>query len=57
MYSASLPYLWHGYKVFDILKAERFLFWNYYSIADSQFWGGEERTKQIILNWNDLSLT
>ncbi len=57
MYSATLPYLRNNVLVFDIIKAERFFGADYWSIADTQFWESEEKTKEIVLNFNVLSLT
>ncbi len=37
MYSATLPYLRNNVLVFDIIKAEKILFWNYWKIVDTQF--------------------
>lgn len=54
MYSATLPYLRKGTNVlvFDIIKAEKFLLWEYWSVADTQFWASIEKTKEIVLNFN-----
>lgn len=54
MYSATLPYLKKGTKilVFDIIKAEKILWWEYWSVADTQVWESEEKSKEIALNFN-----
>ncbi len=57
MYSATLPYLRKSVLVFDIIKAEKILWWDYWSIVDTQFWSSSEKTKEIVINFNALSLT
>jgi hypothetical protein len=54
MYSATLPYLRNNVFVFDIIKAEKFLFWEWWSIHDTQFWDSAERSKLIVANLNSL---
>lgn len=55
MYSATLPYLRNNVKVFDIIKAEKFLWVEYWSIADTQFFESYEKSREIALNFNILS--
>ncbi len=56
MYSATLPYLRNNVLVFDIIKAEKILFWNYWKIVDTQFFASESKTRIIILNFNAANL-
>ncbi len=52
LYSYTQPYLRNNVLVFDITRADRFLFWDYWSIVDTQFWESEEITKLIVSNFN-----
>ena len=56
MYSATLPYLRNNVLVFDIIKAEKILFWNYWKIVDTQFFTSESKTRIVILNFNAANL-
>ncbi len=57
MYSATLPYLRKNVLVFDIIKAEKILLWNYWKIVDTQFFTSDSKSKMVALNFNALSLT
>lgn len=52
MYSATLPYLRNNVKVFDIIKAEKLLWIEYWSVADTQFWESEENVREVVFHFN-----
>ncbi len=57
LYSYTQPYLRNNVLVFDIIKAEKFLFFNYWKIVDTQFFTSDSKSKMVALNFNALSLT
>ncbi len=52
LYSYTQPYLRNDVIVFDIIRADRFLFWDYWAIVDTKPWKSEEITKLIVSNFN-----